>query len=708
MRERESTTGMSSRKDNGADSSGSASCSKDAGSEREACIPELLLTGLIVSLALLLRWCISYHPYSGAGKPPMFGDYEAQRHWQEITLNLPVSQWYSNSSDNDLQYWGLDYPPITAYHSLLLARVANLVDPDSVKLHQSRGYESNTHKYFMRLSVLVVDFLLFIPAVIYFAFAILPILDSKIKKQQDKNEKRDFSMLKKRHFVLATVLFYPGLILIDYGHFQYNCVSLGLFIASVSALFQGAMATGSFFFVLALNYKQMELYHALPCFFYILGINTPGKRKPLLVCLRSLICVSLTVIVTFALIWAPFLTDRKVFMDTVLRLFPLTRAPGKVILFGEHSVVYGKTAVAASLGLRSSLHFTELPHEECIIHVKMPKLGISKIYSLHQVKEDFLRLDFYTINHDVISQKLRKYVAKLGFENPDQRLSMQCFFYAIVQAIIYDDLRLSSFILELDSELSIGAGAGSSASFSVCLVACFLYWSQLQKHTNLPNEFDSASLDKISDYALNCEKIMHGKPSGIDNSVCTFGSVIEFRKPEPPKFITLGSKSLRVLLVDTKVARSTKLLVEKFGALSSSFPTIFKDMLQVYDELAMQALDIIKKIHDTPENDQDRLLKHYDELSLLVDINQGLLATCQVSHETLDTICKTAKKHGFSAKLTGAGGGGFAYVLIPPNVNNEKVEDLTNELKIQGFSVTETKLGGSGVEVNDMNDDDAK
>ncbi|XP_032456941.1 probable dolichyl pyrophosphate Man9GlcNAc2 alpha-1,3-glucosyltransferase [Nasonia vitripennis] len=324
MRERESTTGMSSRKDNGADSSGSASCSKDAGS-REACMPELLLTGLIVSLALLLRWCISYHPYSGAGKPPMFGDYEAQRHWQEITLNLPVSQWYSNSSDNDLQYWGLDYPPITAYHSLLLARVANLVDPDSVKLHQSRGYESNTHKYFMRLSVLVVDFLIFIPAVIYFAFAILPILDSKIKKQQDKNKKRDFSMLKKRHFVLATVLFYPGLILIDYGHFQYNCVSLGLFTASVSALFQGAMATGSFFFVLALNYKQMELYHALPCFFYILGINTPGKRKPLLVCLRSLICVSLTVIVTFALIWAPFLTDRKVFMDTVLRLFPLTR-----------------------------------------------------------------------------------------------------------------------------------------------------------------------------------------------------------------------------------------------------------------------------------------------------------------------------------------------------------------------------------------------
>jgi alpha-1,3-glucosyltransferase len=317
MRDRENVAINTNRKDNGDPSSVTP---KNIGTKDG--ISDIMQSSFIVGLALLLRWCISYHPYSGAGKPPMFGDYEAQRHWQEITLNLPISQWYSNSSDNDLQYWGLDYPPITAYHSLLLGRFASILDPDSVKLHQSRGYESYTHKYFMRLSVLIIDLLMFIPAVVYFAFTILPILDSKLKKNQ---EKKEFFMFKKRHFVLATILFYPGLILIDYGHFQYNCVSLGLFIASVSALFQGSLAIGSFFFVLALNYKQMELYHALPCFFYILGINTPGKRKPLLACLRSLICVSLTVIITFILIWAPFLTDKKVFMDTILRLFPLTR-----------------------------------------------------------------------------------------------------------------------------------------------------------------------------------------------------------------------------------------------------------------------------------------------------------------------------------------------------------------------------------------------
>jgi alpha-1,3-glucosyltransferase len=53
----------------------------------------------------------------------MFGDFEAQRHWLEITHNLPVADWYRATTDNDLLYWGLDYPPLTAYHSWLLAQM---------------------------------------------------------------------------------------------------------------------------------------------------------------------------------------------------------------------------------------------------------------------------------------------------------------------------------------------------------------------------------------------------------------------------------------------------------------------------------------------------------------------------------------------------------------------------------------------------------
>jgi alpha-1,3-glucosyltransferase len=67
-------------------------------------------------LFVLVAWSVAIHPYSGEHAPPMFGDFEAQRHWLEVTFHLPRQQWYRY----DLPYWGLDYPPLTALHSLLL------------------------------------------------------------------------------------------------------------------------------------------------------------------------------------------------------------------------------------------------------------------------------------------------------------------------------------------------------------------------------------------------------------------------------------------------------------------------------------------------------------------------------------------------------------------------------------------------------------
>ncbi|OEL31343.1 putative dolichyl pyrophosphate Man9GlcNAc2 alpha-1,3-glucosyltransferase [Dichanthelium oligosanthes] len=100
-------------------------------------------TALLISLAaLLVRVLVSVGPYSGQGAAPKFGDYEAQRHWMELTLHLPPSDWYRNTSDNNLSYWGLDYPPLSAYQSLFHGRIINASLPDAVALRSSRGYES--------------------------------------------------------------------------------------------------------------------------------------------------------------------------------------------------------------------------------------------------------------------------------------------------------------------------------------------------------------------------------------------------------------------------------------------------------------------------------------------------------------------------------------------------------------------------------------
>lgn len=71
---------------------------------------------LILMAVGLFRWTVGLWGYSGFESPPMHGDFEAQRHWMEITKHLPMTNWYFY----ELEWWGLDYPPLTAYHSWLL------------------------------------------------------------------------------------------------------------------------------------------------------------------------------------------------------------------------------------------------------------------------------------------------------------------------------------------------------------------------------------------------------------------------------------------------------------------------------------------------------------------------------------------------------------------------------------------------------------
>ncbi|CAI6003075.1 unnamed protein product [Closterium sp. NIES-64] len=92
--------------------------------------------------------------------PPKYGDYEAQRHWMEITLHLPPTLWYRNSTSNDLAWWGLDYPPLTAWQSRMHGWVMHRLCPNGVALGSSRGYESDySSKALLRWTGLSTDLL---------------------------------------------------------------------------------------------------------------------------------------------------------------------------------------------------------------------------------------------------------------------------------------------------------------------------------------------------------------------------------------------------------------------------------------------------------------------------------------------------------------------------------------------------------------------
>lgn len=76
------------------------------------------------------------------------------------------SRWYYNSSLNDLDYWGIDYPPLSAWHSYGLGRAFKIILPEAVKIKTSRGYESSLLTFLMRMSVSLSDLL--VPALILF------------------------------------------------------------------------------------------------------------------------------------------------------------------------------------------------------------------------------------------------------------------------------------------------------------------------------------------------------------------------------------------------------------------------------------------------------------------------------------------------------------------------------------------------------------
>jgi len=247
---------------------------------------------------LLLRCIVGLGPHSGMGRPPMFGDFEAQRHWLEITVNLPVSRWYVHGPDNDLQYWGLDYPPATALHSLALGLVARQVHPAMVELNASRGSETEGTKTWMRFFALVSDALTYIPAVCLF-FHTSPSL----------------ALL-----ALAT----PAFVVIDHGHFQFNCVYHGLVVLALYVLRRADHVrvrdalVAAVLFSLAINFKIMALYFA-PAFFFYLLAWCRERAFVLRFCL-----LGLTVVATFALVWAPFFTTGTA-LNVLQRIFPYER-----------------------------------------------------------------------------------------------------------------------------------------------------------------------------------------------------------------------------------------------------------------------------------------------------------------------------------------------------------------------------------------------
>eukprot|EP00127_Corallochytrium_limacisporum_P001613 Clim_evm10s70 gene=Clim_evmTU10s70 len=276
--------------------------------------------GTILAFSFLIKAIAGTWPHSGYQEPPKYGDFEAQRHWMEITSNLPLKDWYVQTQDNDLSYWGIDYPPLSAYHAWLFGNIAKFTFPELVELHSSRGMETDGARAFMRISALITDLLVLVPGCHAFSIALEYSEAYQISSRTKTETNNRWKLMTN-----AMLLLSPVFIDIDHLHFQYNGMAFGLVIWAVALFLTEKWFLGAVMYSCALNFKHMSLYYALPIFGY--GLGSSIDYASLTVRWPVFLQLAFGVIFTFAVIWSPiwFVGGVDGMTAVIERMFPFHR-----------------------------------------------------------------------------------------------------------------------------------------------------------------------------------------------------------------------------------------------------------------------------------------------------------------------------------------------------------------------------------------------
>ena len=276
---------------------------------------------------------------------------------------------------------------------------------------------------------------------------------------------------------------------------------------------------------------------------------------------------------------------------------------GKVILLGEHAVVYGSHAIAAPINLAMQAKVWDSDNGILLL---IPRWGV----------EEKLQKG---IEHKYsIYKSLDMIIEKLGIQN-------------------------RSIKIEVIPHLPRAMGLGGSAALAVAIIRA------LDSHFNL-----KLNDDEINQLSYESEMLAHGNASGIDNTLATYGKFTLFKRGNPPKLrevkvkkpipIVIGLSGVESLTA--KMVSNVKIAWEKNESL---YTRIFNEI----DDLTLQAVKAIE------END-------LIQLGELMNINQGLLNALLVSSRELENLIEISRRNGaVGAKLTGAGGGGAMVAICP-------------------------------------------
>ena len=315
-------------------------------------------------------------------------------------------------------------------------------------------------------------------------------------------------------------------------------------------------------------------------------------------------------------------------------------APAKVILFGEHFVVYGEPAIVLAIDKRVTVSANIRSDQK--IFIKSEDISISGFF------------------------KDELFFPERGGSEAEEKLKP---IYAVAKEIIKRCHVNSGVNIDIKSSIPIAAGLGSSAAVSAASAAAL--YSLF--------EYDATN-DDIFQTALDAEKLVHGNPSGIDPAISTYGGILQYQKSKPIQRLEINI-DLPLIIGNTGKERSTGELVGKVSSLRRRYPTIVEKVIKAGGEIAKRSLKALS----------DGDLKTLGEL---MNINHELLCALGVSCEELERLVHAARKAGaLGAKLTGAGGGGCMIALVSP----EKIRDVAYAIEAAGGEPLITRKTDVGV-----------
>src|SRR5438552_972354 len=280
-------------------------------------------------------------------------------------------------------------------------------------------------------------------------------------------------------------------------------------------------------------------------------------------------------------------------------------APGKVILFGEHFVVYEVKAILCSINKRISVTSKFLDERKVKIRSVLGEAELS-IDSLHNSNWSAARF-------------------------------MKPFFY-IVKKALEEHRKNKGIEIVIESQIPAGIGLGSSSAACVAVTA------------SVNGLFERLSKPELVKRAIEAERFIFREMSGADTSVSTFGGLMLY---DPNScFQKISSKNdLDLVIANSSQVHNTQEIVTRVRAFKEKNHDFFNQMCKKEDEIVKEALFAIRK------NDLNMF-------GLLMSKNQDLLQKIKVSTKKINLLVREAKKTSYGAKITGAGGGGCIVSLV--------------------------------------------